>query len=84
MSLFGFDTHISVYFASDLLQNWSSVLPAENPNVNTFNGSSGEKPNERKPINVKSTYKTPLFPSASKSREKKGGSDMVWVKKERA
>lgn len=67
MSLFGFDTHTSVYFTSDLLQNWSSVLPAEKPNMNTFNGSAGEKTNEKVPINAKSTNKTLLFHSASKS-----------------
>lgn len=83
MSLFGSDTHSSVYFTNDLLQNWSSVLPAEKPNVNTFIGSSGEKTNVKVPIKVKSTNKTPLFPSASKSREKEGGSDTLRIKKER-
>lgn len=43
-----------------------------------------KKTNEKVPINVKCTNKTPLFPSASKSTEKKGRSDTARVKKERA
>lgn len=35
------------------------------------------------PVEVKSTNKTPLFSTASKSREKEGGSDTVRIKKAR-
>ncbi len=37
--------------------------------------------NVKVPVKVKSTNKTPLFSTASKSREKEGGSDTVRIKK---